>query len=172
MANILIALLPALLAAAAIFDLLTYKIPNSVTGAIVVLFAVIGVVLVLSGTPPGFNTAGLHLAAGAAGFAAGVALFAARVAGGGDAKLFAACALWLGWPLFLDYVLLSAILGGALSLALLMLRAMPLPPALVKNPALTRLVDRKQGIPYGVALAAAAQVLLPQSELFRQASGV
>jgi prepilin peptidase CpaA len=172
MANILIALLPALLAAAAIFDLLTFTIPNSITGAIVVLFAIIALVLVLSGAPPELDSAGLHLAAGLVGFAAGAGLFAAGIAGGGDAKLFTACALWLGWPLLFDYLMLSAILGGALTLALLMLRAMPLPPALMANPALSRLIDRKQGVPYGVALAAAAQVLLPQSELFRQAAGV
>lgn len=172
MANILIALLPALLAAAAIFDLLTFTIPNSITGAMVVLFAIIALVLLLSGAPPELDAAGLHLAAGVVGFAAGAGLFAAGIAGGGDAKLFAACALWLGWPLLFDYLMLSAILGGALTLTLLMLRTMPLPPALMANPALSRLIDRKQGVPYGVALAAAAQVLLPQSELFRQATGV
>jgi prepilin peptidase CpaA len=171
MANLLIAILPALLAAAAIFDLLTYTIPNTITGTMAVLFALLALVMVLSGAPPGVAGTGLHLAAGAAGFAAGVALFAIGVAGGGDAKLFAVCALWLGWPLFLDYVLLSALLGGALTVAILVFRAMPLPPALAANPALTHLFDRKRGVPYGVALAAAAQVLLPQSELFRQAAG-
>jgi prepilin peptidase CpaA len=34
-----------------------------------------------------------------------------------------------------------------------------------------RLHDRKAGIPYGVALAAGAFVLLPQTEIFRLAAG-
>ena len=36
--------------------------------------------------------------------------------GGGDAKLAAATALWLGWSAILDYGVMAAIYGGALTL--------------------------------------------------------
>lgn len=171
MSGFMIALLPAFLAAAAVFDLFTYTIPNTITAGIVVLFAAVLAIMALSGDPPELGATGLHLLVGLAGFAAGAALFAARIAGGGDAKLLAGCTLWLGWPLLLDYMVLAAILGGALTIGILMLRAIPLPPVLAANPALSRLIDRKQGVPYGVALAVAAQILLPYSELFRHAAG-
>jgi prepilin peptidase CpaA len=57
-----------------------------------------------------------------------------------------------------------------LSVALLVLRKFPLPSVLAAQPWLVRLADRNSGVPYGVALAMAALVVLPDTELFRIAA--
>ena len=48
------------------------------------------------------------------------AMFALGWIGGGDAKLAAAIALWLGWGALLDYSLSAAIYGGALTIVILL----------------------------------------------------
>jgi prepilin peptidase CpaA len=98
-------------------------------------------------------------------------LFAMGWVGGGDAKLYAAASLWLGWNLFFEYTLIASLLGGALTLALLALRRVPLPAMLHGQVWLLRLADKHSGVPYGIALAVAALAILPQSELFRLAAG-
>jgi prepilin peptidase CpaA len=99
--------------------------------------------------------------------AAGFALFALGYIGGGDAKLFACVTLWLGFHDLVAYALVACVLGGALSLALLSVRKFPLPLFLARHEWLSRLHDRREGVPYGVALAAGLFLILPQTEVFR-----
>ena len=162
--------LPALLVAAAVYDLTSYTIPNTIPGAMILLFVPCVVLMLFSGAPMSWSDAGLHLLAGAIGLLAGMALFAMGWVGGGDAKLFAAALLWLGWDGLFDYAIAASILGGALTLALILLRQIPLPVFMVKQPWLARLSDPKAGVPYGVALALAALLVLPETELFELAS--
>ncbi len=103
--------LPALLIAAAGWDLTTYTIPNFLQLGLIASFAVF--VVAIGMTPAMF---GEHLLAGFIGFVIGVIFFALGYIGGGDAKLFACIALWLGFQDFLDYALTASILGGALTL--------------------------------------------------------
>ena len=63
-------------------------------------------------------------------------------------------------------------MGGALTLIILGMRQMPLPAPLTRQAWILRLHDAKGGIPYGVALAAGAFLILPQTEIFRLASSV
>ena len=164
---LVIAVLPALLALAAGWDLASYTIPNWLQAALVAAFAVF---LLAAGMTPAM--AGWHLLAGFVGLVAGFTLFALGFIGGGDAKLFAAVALWLGLDLdLMSYVLVASILGGALTLALLALRKLPLPALLTRQSWLVRLHDERAGIPYGVALSAGAFLILPQTEIFRLAAG-
>ena len=51
--------------------------------------------------------------------------------GGGDAKLAAATALWLGWGLLAQYGMAASLIGGALTLAILELRRHDLPEQLL-----------------------------------------
>jgi len=162
-AEILVLLvLPALLALAAGWDLASYTIPNMLPLAIIGAFLVFALVAGLSGA-----VFGGHLAAGAVGLAAGFALFAAGLIGGGDAKLFAATALWFGFQDLAYYALFASMLGGGLTLVLLAMRQIPLPALLARQPWLLRLHDTRAGIPYGAALAAGALVVLPQAEILR-----
>lgn len=156
--------LPALLALAAGWDLSSYTIPNILTLSVAGLFAVFAVFAGLSGA-----AVGAHLAAGAVALACGFALFAAGFIGGGDAKLFAATAMWFGFSDLGYYALLSAVFGGGLTLLILFARQLPLPAGLLGQSWITRLHDRRSGIPYGVALAAGALVLLPQAAILKLA---
>jgi prepilin peptidase CpaA len=169
-AILLVALLPALLMAAAMFDLATYTIPNIVPGAIILLFFILVAVLAFSGHPLTLSGIGFHALAGLVGLVAGVAFFALGWVGGGDAKLFAAAALWLGWESLFDYALFAAVLGGGLTLLLIAARAVRFPSLLMSMPWFARLVDSKGDIPYGVSLAIAAITLWPATELFRLAA--
>src|SRR6185312_624283 len=133
---LIIAVLPAMLLAAACWDLTSFTIPNPLTLALAATFA----------------------------------LFAAGYIGGGDAKLYAGAALWLGMHDLVVYTLIATILGGFLTLTLLGLRQLPLPAGLARQGWILKLHDSRSGIPYGVALAAAVFVILPQAEILRLAA--
>jgi prepilin peptidase CpaA len=93
-------------------------------------------------------------------------LFAAGWIGGGDAKLFAAVAPWLGWPAIASFLMVTALAGGALALLLLNVRAAWLKPYLAGAPAwLARLATSDEAVPYGVAIAVGALVAFPHSPL-------
>ncbi|MBD8906900.1 peptidase [Methylorubrum zatmanii] len=146
------------MAYAAASDLLTMRISNRVTGLVVLGFALHAL---LSGMA--LNELALHLAAGALTLVVAFAMFARGWIGGGDAKLAAGTALWLGIEHLADYLLVASILGGALTLAILYARAYPLPRATLRLPFAVHLHDSRTGIPYGIALAAAALIVLPSS---------
>lgn len=149
---------PFLMAYAAASDLLTMRISNRVTGLVVMGFASYAL---LSGLT--LNDLALHLAAGALTLVFAFAMFARGWIGGGDAKLAAGTALWLGIEHLADYLLVASILGGALTLAILYARSYPLPQATLRLPFAVHLHDSRTGIPYGIALAAAALVVLPSA---------
>ena len=93
-------------------------------------------------------------------------LFAFGWMGGGDGKLLAVTALWLGVdhaPAFLIY---TGLFGGALTLAVLQLRLVGLPAFLGNRPWITRLQSDNSGVPYGVAITLAALVVFPQTRWF------
>jgi len=169
-AILLVAIVPALLMAAAFFDLTTYTIPNLLPGAMVLLFAVFMLILVAGDHAMSWSEIGLHLFAGFVGLLLGMGMFAVGWVGGGDAKLLAAALLWMGWDSLYEYVILAMLLGGVLTVGLIMLRRLPLPLPLVRIPWFARLADRDAGVPYGVALAAAALQVLPNTEVFRIAA--
>lgn len=141
----------------ALWDLTTMTIPNLLTVALAVMFAVLVPFAGLS-----LPEIALHAAAGAGMLLVGMVLFAFGWIGGGDAKFVAATALWIGLYDLLAYLLVASLFGGALTLALLWFRTMPLPP-FMRREWILRLHDRKTGIPYGVALAAAGLLMFPET---------
>ena len=153
-----LALFPAMMAFAASSDFLTLTISNRVSlilvGGFVALAAIGGVSAadVLS-----------HLAAGCVVLVAAFSLFARGIIGGGDAKLAAATALWLGFDHLLPYLLYASLLGGALSVGLIWFRMAPLPDLLARHDWAQRLHGKDAGVPYGIALAAAALAVYPQT---------
>jgi len=158
--------LPLLLAAAAGWDIASFTIPNFLNLALIAVFAVFAIAAGLS-----FSMIGWHLLAGVLALAIGFTLFTLGHIGGGDAKLFAAVALWLGLKDSLPYALLASLFGGGLALALMLARQWPLPAFLMRFGWIVKLHDGKAGIPYGVALAAGVFALLPSTEIFRLAAG-
>ncbi|HEY0301155.1 MAG TPA: prepilin peptidase [Rhizomicrobium sp.] len=159
--------LPVLLALAAGWDIASFTIPNYLQLALIASFCVF---VVATGMAPA--AIGGHLLAGFLGLSIGFTLFALGFIGGGDAKLFACVVLWLGFANLLDYAAVASILGGALTLLIVGLRQLPLPPVLSGQAWILRLHDAKGGIPYGVALAAGAFLILPQTEIFRIAATI
>ena len=111
-----------------------------------------------------------HGAAALTMLAAGFTLFAFGWIGGGDAKFAAAIVLWIGFDYLVDFALLSAVAGGVLTVAILGMRSLPLPAFALGWPWLAHLHDRKTGIPYGIALAAAALLVYPETVLWRMAA--
>lgn len=157
-ADPLVLLVPAVMAFAAAMDLFTLTIPNRAPLVLVAGFACLAPFAGLGWIEIGYH-AGVSLAA----LAAGVLCFTRGWIGGGDAKLFAAAALWFGPAHVLQYLLVASIVGGALTLFVLVGRRMPLPGGLARQAWLARLHDADEGVPYGIALAGAALIVYPQT---------
>ena len=153
------ALFPLTMAYAAASDLLSMTIPNRVSIILVAGFAA------LAPFVPGMDLAtfGLHLAAGAAVLAGGFILFSFGWVGGGDAKIAAAVALWLGFGNTAEFLIWTALFGGALTLVLLLARRRLLPVFAIRHQWIVRLHDPDTGVPYGLALGAAALMIYPQT---------
>ena len=162
--NILI--FKSLLIAAAISDILSLTIPNRLCALLAVTF----LPAALFGHMPHMTMAA-HLACGLAVLAAPFLLFQFGWFGGGDAKLAAAIALWVGWSALPVFLLQTAIWGGAVSLLLLLLRLLTLPATLTRQSFVARLADPAGGVPYGVALAIGGWLAFPDSPLGRLSGG-
>lgn len=150
----ILAVFPGLVAYAAATDLLTMTIPNRIPLGLVAAFVLAAL---WAGLPaPAWA---LHASAGLAMLVLCFALFSFGYVGGGDAKLFAAVALWFGWHDLVPFAIYTALVGGALALILVSMRRMPLPAGLARLPWLLRLHDPEEGAPYGVAIAAGALIV-------------
>ncbi|MEI2385388.1 prepilin peptidase [Breoghania sp. JC706] len=150
---------PIIVVLAGISDLMTMTISNRFSLGLVAAFVVL--VPFVTGWDPA--TWGSHLAAGAIMLAATFTLFAFGWIGGGDAKLAGAIALWLGMPHLIAFIVFTTLFGGALTLGLLGFRNIAIPHVAVRLPWVVRLHALEDGIPYGLALSAAALVLYPQT---------
>src|SRR5450756_2570244 len=106
---------------------------------------------------------GMHLAAAALVLVFSFGFFSQGWIGGGDAKLAATTALWFGFDYLLDYLIYASLFGGVLTLVLIQFRQLPLPAALARQPWILRLHETGAGIPYGIALAAAALAVYPKT---------
>jgi len=161
--SVTLLLFPAGMALAASSDLLTMKISNKL---LMLLTATFFVVAVAVGLP--IEVLGMHVLCAMAVLLVGFALFAFGWIGGGDAKLAAATALWLGFGLAMPYLIYSALLGGVLTLAILALRSLPLMPVFSRYSWLERLHNPKSGVPYGIALAIAGLMTYSSSIIFER----
>lgn len=151
-------LFPALMAFAASSDLLTMTISNRVSLLLVGGFIAIALLTGMNGAD--FLS---HIGAGLLVLAVTFGFFARGWIGGGDAKLAAATALWLGFDHLLAYFVYASLLGGGLTLLLLQFRNLPLPSVFLGQQWIERLHSRHAGIPYGIALAAAALLIYPET---------
>lgn len=101
----------------------------------------------------GFKGLAIHFGTALAAFAIGFLLFAIGAWGGGDAKLIAATAFWLGPNAMLGYAIFTALAGGILAIILLISRFFAKKYGLPKKPRWARQILRKRAqVPYGVAL--------------------
>ena len=158
---------PALMAYAAASDLMTMTISNRVSILLVAGFLILAYA---SGMPLSVVFYD-HVACGLAVLVLTFILFAFGWIGGGDAKLAAATAVWLGWANLLEYGLEASILGALLTVAILYLRKYRLPPQLIGRQWIARLHQAGNGVPYGIALAVAGLAIYPETGVWAAVSG-
>lgn len=144
---LLTALFALAMVVAMVWDVGTYEIPDTVS-VMLVLGALAGLVV----GEGAFSRLSVHATVALASFAAGLGLFVARLWGGGDVKLFSATTFWFDWNALPAYLLAVAVAGGAVTLALMAFRRLPLPRRWQEVVWLARLRRPDQGVPYGVAL--------------------
>jgi len=165
-AQIALLIFPVLMIYAAFSDLFTMKIANWLVLLVAAAYFVIVLVLQLS-----WNDIGMAVAAAALVLVIAFAFFAFGWIGGGDAKLVSATTLWVGFGLMLQYLIYAALLGGALTLLILVIRRYPLPESLSRHKWIDRLHDSKTGVPYGITLAIAALLVYPSTLIFQRLIG-
>jgi prepilin peptidase CpaA len=151
-------LFPAMMAFAASSDLLTMTISNRLSLILAGGFFILALVSGMSAM-----AMLMHVAAAAIVLVVSFVCFARGWIGGGDAKLAAATALWFGFDHLFDYLLYASLFGGVLTIALLQFRMMPMPRLLAGQEWAERLHQKDAGVPYGIALAAAALCIYPDT---------
>jgi prepilin peptidase CpaA len=157
---------PVLMVFAASYDALTMTIPNRISLLLLGSFLLCALLLSF-----GWVETALHLSAGALVLAVGIGMFAAGWVGGGDVKLAAGTATWMGFGVLLEYLFISALAGGVLTLLILVMRRMPLPAVAQNWTWLERLHNPTNGVPYGIALAFGGLMAFPRSPMWLMVFG-
>lgn len=143
---------------AGVMDLTTMTIRNRL---VIGLFVGYCILAPLAGF--GLPEIGMSFGVAAAVLVLTFALFSFGWIGGGDAKLAAVTALWLGADQTIAYLLYTALFGGVLAVALLEFRLFALPSRLQGMAWVSRLHSSQIGLPYGVAMAPAALFVFPNT---------
>lgn len=165
-AYLIISVFPAALLIAAANDIYEFKIPNWVSLTLVIAYPAAGMAV---GASPSVVVEGLIIGAGALAF--GFALFAGKIVGGGDAKLFAAIAPWIGAGAFGMFLFYTALAGLGLAIVMGMFRTMPILPIYARAPWLIELHGRSKDLPYAVALGAGGLISFSQTPYFQLVFG-
>lgn len=156
---------PAAMAFAGAMDLLTMTIPNRISLALLAGFAI---AVPLTGMS--LEQLGWHLGAFLLVLSCTVMMFALGWMGGGDAKLIAVASLWVGFDNLLLFLALVSAFGGVLAIFVLAYRAFPFGALPIPDWA-ARLHKSGSGIPYGIAIAAAALFMYPETFWFTAVTG-
>jgi prepilin peptidase CpaA len=141
----------------AVTDVRSRRLPTAIVLAIGALFFADAYLIGLS-----FDEIMRHLLLALGVFAVCALLFAARMLGGGDAKLAAVIFMWAGLSLSLPALTLISVIGTVVSLISLATRKMD--PAAHTHPVRAlAMFSGARGVPYGVALAlgGGAVIVLP-----------
>ena len=150
--TLVLAVFALLVIAAAVKDLSSFTIPNWISVALALAFVPAALIAGDSLVNIGISFA---VAVGVLVIAAG--MFALGWIGGGDAKLMAAAALWVGLKGLAPFALYTGFAGGALALGLVALRSTWIRPLAEAGPAWARrLATPGEAAPYGVAISVGA----------------
>lgn len=146
---------------AAISDMVSMTIANRVSAILVATFAVVAPL-----TGMDWSVYGWHFAAGGLVLAVTFAMFAVGAMGGGDAKLLSATAVWMGLSVeLMQYVFYGAMIGGVLTLLIIIYRRSPLSTLTGNHMLLRHFANQKAGVPYGIALGIAGLLTFPATPL-------
>ena len=160
-AALLLTIFPAGVIVAALKDATSFTIPNWVSGAIALAFFPVALALHLP-----IVALGVCVIAAAIALVCGMGMFAAGWCGGGDAKLLAACALWLGWTGAPVFLLATGVSGGLLAAGLILARKGVIGAyASASSGWFGRLMRPDADLPYGLAIAVGALAAFPSSAL-------
>ncbi|WP_130948288.1 A24 family peptidase, partial [Klebsiella pneumoniae] len=141
---------------AAAGDVATFRIGNGLVLLLLASYAALAPLAGFSAYEIAANsTAALLVLAIAFGF------FSSGWIGGGDAKLLAVVALWVGSTEVLAFLSDTALVGACFTLLVLVFRQVSLPEVFGKRAFVARLHHRQNGIPYGVAIAAGGLMAFP-----------
>src|SRR5262252_6472258 len=175
------ALLLAVVLGAAVYDVLYRRIPNWLTVSGVVLGLILNSFLFQSASPSVFGFSGLFFALKGLFLAFGVyvVLYAMRAMGAGDVKLMAAVGAIVGWENWFGIFIITAILGGVLSLVLVVSKGRLQKtlfnvgfilsemksgrPAYLKNEELDVKSKKALGLPHGAVIALGCVLFLTLS---------
>lgn len=144
-------LFPVLMIVAGVGDCLTMKISNRLNGLIAVSF--FGAAF-LAGMP--VDQVAWHVAAGVAVLIFGFGLFSAGLIGGGDAKLLAVAAMWLGMGQLVEFLIVMSIAGGLLAIVMKFWWWIRLETELRGFKWFKSKVKSSIDLPYGIAIAVGA----------------
>ena len=153
-----LALFPVMMVFAGLMDVMTMKIRNRLVLGLVLGYAVLAPLAGIA-----LDEMGLSLALAGGVFLAGFTLFSMGWIGGGDAKLASATVLWLGEAHVLPYLVYTALIGGVLTLVVLVFRQVELPVRWTVPEWAERLHSPQAGVPYGAAMAPAALMVFPHT---------
>lgn len=143
---------------AGILDIATMTIRNELVLFLVAVYAALAPL-----TGVGITTIGLNTALATVVLASLFILFSIGWIGGGDAKLAAVVALWVGSEHTGDFLLYTALFGGLLTLIVLQFRSISVPHHWLQQRWINRLYDPQSGVPYGAAIAAGGLAVLPST---------
>ena len=158
---IVLGVFPALVIVGGLNDLITMKIPNWISLALVGAF--FPVALLVGAAPVDIA---VHVGVGLAALVVGMGMFAMGWIGGGDAKLLSASCLWMGLSGVAPFLLSTGVVGGAFCLLLMTARQhFSAVSPFVTQGWVVNLMQPKGDIPYGVAIAIGTLMALPESGL-------
>ena len=142
-------------------DLANLTIPNWVNAGFLLLFFPAAI---FAGLNP--ETIGWHVLIGFTALVIGFILFSLNLFGGGDAKMIPGVLLWVGPAGGFDFLMGTALAGGALAVAVLAARKTipePLAPGFVRAT-----MQEGAGVPYAIAITVGAFVAAPASPLLTE----
>ncbi len=135
------------------YDATRFIIPNWLVGSLLLLYPIAFFV------SPAIIDWKIDLLGMLGAFVLGYFIFALRVMGGGDVKLIIVLSLWVGLDKLAMFGFNFAVLGGVLSIFILLVRKI-IPFVVSKKDKLPRIFRDKQPVPYGLAIAGAFLMML------------
>lgn len=158
--NTVLILFSTLMIWGAVSDIRFYILSNKLCLSVIVLYPIFLITLFIDGSLPSWEYIGYSSAIALIAFLLLVVLFARGLIGGGDVKLIPAVLLWSGPAYFLEFLLVTSICGGFLSLifmTILFIKKRNSPKSsdninlsMSKSEELDR---QERKIPYGVAIS-------------------
>ncbi len=130
------------------FDFTRYIIPNWLNALVGIMYPLM---VLTTAAPIAWNTA---LIGAIIVFAVGYGVYRMGWMGAGDIKLFTVTALWIGAARLPEYIMVVAVLGGLMSIAVVLLRKMaPMYYGRGEGKMPPRILQYDAPLPYGLAIA-------------------